>query len=1033
MNENILNALIHLFALVANITRHGVSSTGESIVREYLGRYLDGDLIDEYLRLFSNYYEFYQRELKDEDIRDIKNSQSLLSFQITNVCRQIQKGLLRDERIIVFLQLLEFVKEDEVVSEEERRFLDLVAGSFNIMDEEYSDFRAFIFEGDPQMISKGRALVVNNQLTEWSQNLAWVMKNDKKKADKAYHHIYRENLYGQLLVLHIPSIRAFILRYTGELNIYIEGHKIIPGRAYFVDHGAIIKGPNIKSIYYQEVADTFLRKYYDYDITLSGENIAFKFPDSQNGVQPFTFNESTGQLIGIMGGSGVGKSTLLNVLNGKLPLSEGRVTINGHRVHGGNRNVKAVIGFVPQDDLLFEELTVEQNLLFNAKLCFGDLDLDEIQQRVDRIIADLDLADIRSLKVGDPLNKFISGGQRKRLNIGLELMREPAILFVDEPTSGLSSMDSEKVMLLLKQQAEKGRLVVVNIHQPSSDIYKLLDKLWILDKGGYPIYQGNPIDAVVYFKTVSSQVDAAESECSRCGNIKTDEILRIIEARKIDNFGRLTKERRTLPHEWYEKYVEEIQDKVQLESHSKDLPDTDFKIPNVVKQFKVFSLRNIMAKLANTQYVVINLLEAPVLALILGFFTKYFSGKQYIFSENVNFPVFLFMAVVVALFLGLTVSAEEIIKDRKILERESFLNLSRFSYLNAKILFLFGLSALQTFMFLGIGYAVLEVPGMLWYHWLVLFTASCMGNMLGLNISSGLDSVIAIYILIPLILVPQLLLGGAMIKYDEMHPALRARYYVPLVADFMTTRWAFEAMAVSQFKRNEFEKNFFDVERVISQNEYQSGYLIPRLEQLVKQIMQQRLQDEGDESEKDRLELLQNELYYLAESIEGVPYENLPYLVPELFNQELAEETLGYLSYMKSNFQRQSEEASQRKEQIYEQMIDSLGQNGFIKLRQEYQNKKLVDIVQNRNDLNKIERIGERYMQKQDPIFMKPMSNIGRAHFFAPEKIVEGIAIPTLWFNILMMWVGSGVLYITLLFDVLRKIISYFVALQFRE
>src|SRR6056297_4218154 len=124
-------------------------------------------------------------------------------------------------------------------------------------------------------------------------------------------------------------------------------------------------------------------------------------------------------------------------------------------------------------------------------------------------------------------------------------MREPILLFVDEPTSGLSSMDSEKVMNLLKQQAHKGKLVIANIHQPSSDIFKLFDKLWVLDKGGYPIYQGNPVDAIVYFKTVSSQVDAAESECSRCGNIKTDDILRIVEARKIDQFGRFTKERRT--------------------------------------------------------------------------------------------------------------------------------------------------------------------------------------------------------------------------------------------------------------------------------------------------------------------------------------------------------------------------------------------------------------------------------------------------------------------------------------------------------
>ena len=148
---------------------------------------------------------------------------------------------------------------------------------------------------------------------------------------------------------------------------------------------------------------------------------------------------------------------------------------------------------------------------------------------------------LKNLKVGDPLNKTISGGQRKRLNIALELMREPSILFVDEPTSGLSSMDSEKMMLLLKDLAGKGKLVVAIIHQPSSEIFKLFDKLWILDKGGYPIYNGNPIDAVVYFKTMNTQVNAAESECPRCGNVIPEQILQIIEAREIDDRGRTTR------------------------------------------------------------------------------------------------------------------------------------------------------------------------------------------------------------------------------------------------------------------------------------------------------------------------------------------------------------------------------------------------------------------------------------------------------------------------------------------------------------
>ncbi len=149
----------------------------------------------------------------------------------------------------------------------------------------------------------------------------------------------------------------------------------------------------------------------------------------------------TGKLVGIIGGSGVGKSTLLNVLNGNLKPQKGKVLINGYNLNYEKEKseLQGVIGYVPQEDLLIEDLTVYQNLFFNAKLCLNQFGKDEIEETVNKILEDLDLQDIKDLKVGNPLKKVISGGQRKRLNIGLELIREPSILFVDEPTSGLSS------------------------------------------------------------------------------------------------------------------------------------------------------------------------------------------------------------------------------------------------------------------------------------------------------------------------------------------------------------------------------------------------------------------------------------------------------------------------------------------------------------------------------------------------------------------------------------------------------------------
>ena len=1033
MSESILNALIHLFAIVANVNPGGITVKGRQIVIQYLERYLTADLVKEYLRLFDNYYEFYQRELDYDNTEYNSNNVSLISFQITNVCSQIKKGLLLNERVIVLLQLLEFVHEDQVVTEQELEFVKTVAKSFNLSESELNNFKTFIFNYDTDLLEKDKVLIIDNQIREWSDNLAWVMK--KKVARKNYESrfLYRENLYGKIVVFHIKSINSFVFRYTGGLSLFIDSKKIISGRPYLLKKGAIIKGPNIDNIYYFDIASKFISSSDDSKLIFAAENLEFKFRNSTNGIQKFNFSEESGQLIGIMGGSGVGKSTLFNILSGKMLPSRGKVKINNFNVHYNKKHLTGLIGFVPQDDLLFEELTVYQNLYYNAKLCFSNYTNQDIKEKINSVLNDLDLYDIRDLQVGNPLNKFISGGQRKRLNIGLELMREPLLLFVDEPTSGLSSMDSEKVMFLLKEQTQKGRLVIANIHQPSSENFKLFDKLWVLDKGGYPIYQGNPIEAVVYFKTITSLVNAAESECACCGSIIPEQILQIIETKEIDEYGKETLNRKTSPETWYYRYVDNIERYLKPKHTDENIPITEFRVPDIIRQFRVFSMRNLISKFENKQYFFINIFEAPLLAIILGFFTKYITPTGYIFAENKNLPVFLFMSVVVAIFLGLTVSAEEIIKDRKILERESFLQLSWFSYINSKIVFLFALSAIQTFLYTLIGNTILGIHGMLIPFWLILFSSACIGNIIGLNISSGLNSVIAIYILIPLILVPQLLLGGAMIPFDDLNKSFTSKIHVPVIGNLMPTRWAYEAITVEQFKKNKFEKHFFDDEQIISNSDYRTAFLIPQLENKLEQCMMRKESGTDSLLLMHDLEIIANEIKYLVKSGSTPPFiyiQSINYLD---FNEVIAENIFGYLYINKQSFIEEGKQASERKDSIYNSLIHKMGNNEFNKYKQKYYNKKLADLVLNRNEINKIYQSENRLIQKKDPVFMFPTSVYGNAHFYSPVKIIKGFKIDTFWFNLFIMWFGILILYTCLYLDVLRVSIHFFNKLNLKE
>ncbi len=1014
MNESILKALMQLFAIIANVNEDGVSHDARNIVESYLRQQLGQTITENYMKLFDQYVETHMQDAKAG--KKGKKRIAMNSVKVLLICENINKQLHQKEKIIVVMRLLEYVNEDGHITQNEFDFITLVADTFNIEREEFKRIELFTF-GKPQEIEDKNSIIIIDSNPETAEE-----KNDGIK------HIVKENLDGRILILYIESIQTFVFNYDGHQNLFLTGQNIAAKRTYIFDNGSIIRGGRISPIYQSDIASLFLYSDNKPKITFTAENIEYRFQNNAIGLHQFSFVEDSGQLIGIMGGSGVGKSTLLNVLIGKYTLSSGKIYINGHDIHKKGERLDGIIGFVPQDDLLIEELTVYQNLYYNAKLCFGTFTEEQLHKAVERVLSDLGLYEARNLKVGNPLNKFISGGQRKRLNIALELIREPAIMFVDEPTSGLSSMDSEIVMQLLKDQALKGKLVIINIHQPSSDIFKLFDKLWIMDKGGHIIYNGNPIEAVVYFKKMNMYVDADESECPTCGNVNPEQILEIVENKVINEFGKYTTERKVAADEWYKKYKDNIESKLEIKEISHNpLPETSFKIPGRFKQFKVFCIRNILSKLANTQFMLINFLEAPILAFILGFFTRYINEDgEYIFADNKNLPVYLFMNVVVALFIGLTVSAEEIIKDRKILEREKFLHLSKFSYINSKVLILLIMSAIQMFCFVLVGNFVLEIQGMTFSYWLILFSTAASANMIGLNISASLNSVITIYILIPFILVPQLLLGGAMVNFDDLHPTLTNKKYVPLIGDIMHSRWAYEALAVQQFRNNEFQIHFYEIEKKKSEASYISSYLVSELELIARKCEKAKNDTAFKADYIKYINILNKEFKKLSKlkDLKSVDFTVLQDINTDNFDSTTLITTLEILANVKTIYNTKLNDQNTKRDEKFNELVELFGKEEVLKLKLENHNEKLSEFVLDKMNLRQIVETENGLIRKKDPIFMEPTSNFGRAHFYAPVKIFFGYHIKTIWFNVAVIWFTMLLMYIALYFDLLKKLLN---------
>jgi hypothetical protein len=419
----------------------------------------------------------------------------------------------------------------------------------------------------------------------------------------------------------------------------------------------------------------------------------------------------------------------------------------------------------------------------------------------------------------------------------------------------------------------------------------------------------------------------------------------------------------------------------------------------------------------------INLVEAPLLAFILGYISKFSDNEVYSFADNKNYPVFLFMAVIVALFIGLTVSAEEIFRDRKILEREKFLDLSRLSYLISKINFLFTLSAIQSLSFVVVANSILGVNGMLFQQWIILFSTACFGNLLGLNISAGMRTAVSIYILIPLILVPQLLLGGVMIKFDELHQTFSRKIFVPVAGDIMVTRWAYEAMSVEQFRSNRFEKPFFNYDMAISQNDWYASFLVPALKVTVEECKSAGKDPEYKISTEENFEKLNYHIKDLS-SITGIQpgiwIRNLNY---QGFNMHVAADANKYLDSLKTTFRVRSREVSYKRDSLYKVIAVRMGEEAFIKLKQEDYNLSLVDFMLNRLTMNKIYDAGDRFIQKADPVFMTPLSKFGRAQFFAPFKLIGNWKIGTLVFNLIVIWIMIFILFVTLYYNLLKKFI----------
>ena len=1006
MSDRILRALMHLFAIIAKIddvededSTKIESSKGKKIVEDFLKSELSSDYIEKYIQIFEEHLIALRGKKKKKNQNEKRTA--LHSVKILRICTQINTELAQRQKIIVLLRIIEFIYLDDEVTEREQKFVETVAETFHIKDNEFEQILFFVqYKNEALRDDKAFLYILNHE-------------GSFENAKTTYH----SHLDAPVILLYVESVRSIFFRYLGKDELYLNGQIVRRNKTHTLNIGSTFRTNKSQQFYYSNIFSQLTSTKKDINLTFEAKNIMHTFKNGKTALEKMSISGNSGNLIGLMGSSGSGKTTLLNVLNGKIKPKHGKISINGINLYENKDDLQGIIGNVSQDDLLIEELTVFQNLFFSAQLSMKGMGKMQLIRKVKSILQSIGLYEIRHLKVGSATKKVISGGQRKRLNIALELIREPSVLFVDEPTSGLSSKDSDNIMDLLKELSLKGKLIFVVIHQPSSNIFKLFDRLLILDVGGYLIFDGIPLNAIVHFKTHSFQGNAEERECTVCGNVNSEQIFNIIDSKIVDEYGTETGERKKTPLDWYKKYLKHHATHEVINNDGTKIQGN--KIPSRVSQFKTYLTRDFLSKKSNKQYLIVNAVVSPFLAFTLSYFIKYFdwnNNGSFSYFKNENLPQYIFFAVIVAIFIGMIVSAEEIFKDKKNLIREEFIHLSRSSYLFSKIAILFIISATQALLFVLIGNSILEIKGMMFDYWIVLFTTACLSNVIGLNISSAFNSAKVIYIFVPLLIIPQLLFSGVIVKFDKLNPTLSKATHVPIVGNLMPSRWSYEAIAVQQSTQNKLEKYFIRLRIIKNQSEWKKDYWIPEIKHQLA-----ILTDTKSEIKEKKLasRILVNEIKKEEDKWSNLTCSSCltDLQKPNFQNRKNIDL---FLQVIRNKYTLDINNTSES----IQSLIQSIGFDKYKELKKNNVNEALQMVVTNRLEMNKIIILDDELHSNYKPIYTLPEKNsFFKSHFYSPYKYVFGKRIKTFHINIIILWGMTVFAYIFLYFDILKRII----------
>jgi len=548
----------------------------------------------------------------------------------------------------------------------------------------------------------------------------------------------------------------FIEDLNSSNGTYVNGKRISKCNISFSDQ-VTIGGAGFS---FRELLDASSDKNLN-NVSLQLNQLSFKVKDKTI-VDNINLILNSGEFVGLIGPSGAGKTTLMLMMTGMSKPSGGDVLLNHQSLFYNKELFRGEIGYVPQDDIIHRELTVYESLKYAADLRFNAKYSEEEKcDQVNKVCMELGLDETKNTFIGDSEKRGISGGQRKRVNLGHELLTEPNILFLDEPSSGLDPKTDFEVMNLLKKISDRNKIVVITTHSITKRNFDILTNVIILTKGGKLAFFGPANEAVDYF-----------------GVNEPEEIFEIMNKQKSEYW-----QKKYIDSNHFNKFIKaRFTPKKLTPARTENSKET--KSPNNrLLKFLTLTKRYLTIKLRDRISTTILLAQAPVIGAIISLVN----------SALIEKPSALFILVIASIFLGAQNSAREIVVEQSILKRERMIGISIFSYVLSKVTVLSIICLIQSFLLSAVVKLMLSLNIAFVELSLLLFLTSVTAMTLGLLLSSLVKSSESALGLVPILIIPQFILSGFTKPYISMSPLTKN------ISGLIISRWSLEAIFIKEF------------------------------------------------------------------------------------------------------------------------------------------------------------------------------------------------------------------------------------------